>query len=141
EQWGVVRVGSPFPEGEAADNAIYGELLSALNAGGAATMAVLNASGPAGTNVTVHDNLMATGQSLAAGSICWAHWHSVDQRWYVYAVDACPDGDGVVIRNHGDLVGLNGDHHLHYSLRDGSRWTTTQTPSRVAISNVDGHLV
>jgi len=43
--------------------------------------------------------------------------------------------------DHGSIGGLNDDDHGHYALKDGTRWTSTQTANRVAISDANGHLV
>ena len=48
-------------------------------------------------------------------------------------------GGGVT--DHGALSGLSDDDHSIYSLADGSRWTTTQTASRVAVTDGSGNLV
>ena len=50
-------------------------------------------------------------------------------------------GGGGGVTDHGALTGLTDDDHTQYSLADGTRWTTTQTANRVAISNGSGNLV
>jgi hypothetical protein len=44
--------------------------------------------------------------------------------------------------DHGSsLTGLLDDDHTQYAKADGTRWTTTQTASRVPVTNASGHLV
>jgi hypothetical protein len=45
------------------------------------------------------------------------------------------------VTDHGALSGLTDDDHSHYSLADGTRWTTTPTINRAVISDGSGNLV
>lgn len=143
--WGAGPGYVVLPTGEGGHEPhLYGELDEELEAGMSATMSVHDAEGDTGENVTLVDNLMPEGSSFPAGTFVWASWHEGDQAWYLAAAKSCPEGGpegGVGVTDHGQLSGLGDDDHPHYSLRNGTRWTTTQNGERVAVSDASGNLV
>lgn len=62
---------------------VRGTLDGTLTFGGSATLSVYSAGSDTGANVTVHDTLLLSGQTVAAGKFVTAGWEASSGRYYV----------------------------------------------------------